>query len=213
MVNIDKIKNLAREKGIKIKHICAEVGRAETYLSNIKNGQDRMTPDRLEKIANILGTTAEYLTDKTEQKEKPTIELSNDSHIINLGEKLRQLRYGKNLTQQQVADRLKIDVSEYKSYEDGASEPNANVIKKIARLYGISIDYLLDAIDENEEKTPRRKLLEEQLKGASFALLRNPDNDSDELTDDELEEIVGLIHYVKSKKDFRPKYMDWKDPK
>lgn len=70
MVNIDKIKLLAREKGIKIKFICSQLGLAETYLSNVKNGKDRMTDERLKIIADILDTTTAYLLDETDIKEK-----------------------------------------------------------------------------------------------------------------------------------------------
>lgn len=66
MVNIDKIKSLAKSKGIKIKYICNQLGLSETYLSNCKNGKDRMTDDRLFKIAQILNTTYDYLTDLTD---------------------------------------------------------------------------------------------------------------------------------------------------
>ena len=72
MVNIDKIKSLAKEKGIKIKYLCSKLGLAETYLSNVKNGKDRMTEERLKVIADILNTTPEYLKDETDNKEKPS---------------------------------------------------------------------------------------------------------------------------------------------
>ena len=68
-VNIGKIKELAKSRGIKIKFICSQLGLSETYLSNVKNGKDRMTEERLFKIAEILGTTFEYLTDMTDDPE------------------------------------------------------------------------------------------------------------------------------------------------
>ena len=68
-VNIQKIKDLARAKGIKIKFICSELGLSETYLSNVKNGKDKMTEERLLKIASILGTSFEYLIDLTDDPE------------------------------------------------------------------------------------------------------------------------------------------------
>lgn len=71
MVNIDKIKTLAKEKGISISHLCAKVGMGRGYLSDVKNGKNTMTEDRLVIIAEALNTTKEYLTDKTEQKNKP----------------------------------------------------------------------------------------------------------------------------------------------
>ena len=68
-VNIGKIKELAKSRGIKIKFICSQLGLSETYLSNVKNGKDRMTEERLFKIAKILGTSFEYLTDMTDDPE------------------------------------------------------------------------------------------------------------------------------------------------
>lgn len=86
MCNIDKIKTLAREKGVKIKYICSQLGLAETYLSNVKNGKDRMTRERLERIAEILETTVAYLTDETDDpapKEKEPVQaLSEEDDLI-----------------------------------------------------------------------------------------------------------------------------------
>lgn len=66
-MNVNKIKSLAKDQGIKIKFICSQLGLSETYLSNVKNGKDRMTEERLEKIADILHTTPEYLRDETDE--------------------------------------------------------------------------------------------------------------------------------------------------
>lgn len=84
---IDRIKLLAREHGIKIKYICEKLGLAETYLSNVKNGKDRMTDARLNIIADILHTTPEYLNGETDEKEKPATGLPSDG----LSEKKIQL--------------------------------------------------------------------------------------------------------------------------
>ena len=72
LVNIDKIKSLAKDQGIKIKFICAQLSLAEGYLSNVQSGKTVMTEERLEKIADILHTTPEYLRDETDIKEKPS---------------------------------------------------------------------------------------------------------------------------------------------
>ena len=85
MVNIDRIKELAKEKGIKIKYICSQLGLAETYLSNVKNGKDRMTDERLQKIADILDTTVEYLTGESDEKESSvgiTVSLTSEESAL-----------------------------------------------------------------------------------------------------------------------------------
>ena len=78
MADIQRIKALAREQGIKIKYLCAQLGLAETYLSNVQNGRDRMTDERLERIAELLNTTPAYLNGETDEKKKPL-----DSYLPN----------------------------------------------------------------------------------------------------------------------------------
>ena len=104
MCNIDRIKNLAKEKGIKIKYICAQLGLAETYLSNVKNGKDRMTNDRLSRIAVMLDTTVDYLADLTDDptpKKKEPVEALDEVdaevlailHGMSVEDKLELLEY------------------------------------------------------------------------------------------------------------------------
>lgn len=57
---------------------------------------------------------------------------------------LRKLREENALTQRQVAVVLGIDRSTYAYYELGRSHPDINGIKKLATLYKISIDELLE---------------------------------------------------------------------
>lgn len=92
-VNIDKVKCTARAQGMKIKYICGELGLAETYLSNVKNGKDRMTDDRLYKIADILGTSYEYLTDQTDDPRPLSAVLAEQAE--DGSEKLLHLLMGK----------------------------------------------------------------------------------------------------------------------
>lgn len=61
-----------------------------------------------------------------------------------LGTKLKQLRIESGLTQTYVGAKLNIGNKTISDYERGISEPDTTVLKELARLYGISIDELLD---------------------------------------------------------------------
>ena len=56
---------------------------------------------------------------------------------------LQELRNEKGLTQQKVADYLKIDRSNYSKYELGKLEISIDMIRKLTKLYSVSADYLL----------------------------------------------------------------------
>lgn len=64
------------------------------------------------------------------------------------GERLRELREKKQLTQQQVGDLIDKTRTTINAYEIGKTIPPANVVKKLALLYGVTTDYLLTDIDK-----------------------------------------------------------------
>ena len=66
MVNVQKIKDLAKSQGISLAFICADLGIVRSYFHNVAYGKTTITDDRLERIARILHTTPEYLKDETE---------------------------------------------------------------------------------------------------------------------------------------------------
>ena len=61
-----------------------------------------------------------------------------------LGERLKFLRAKNGFTQKQVSEALSIDRSTYTYYEIGKTNPDVNMLRKLSRLYNISIDYLLE---------------------------------------------------------------------
>lgn len=58
--------------------------------------------------------------------------------------KLKELRKEKGLTQQDIANLLKIPKSTYGFYEVGKTEPNIETLKKLANFYDVSLDFLCD---------------------------------------------------------------------
>lgn len=68
-----------------------------------------------------------------------------------LKDTLKELRKNGHLSQQQVADILQINRSTYAYYETGKSKPKLSTLKKLAAIYGISIDSLLGREEEFDE--------------------------------------------------------------
>jgi transcriptional regulator with XRE-family HTH domain len=66
---------------------------------------------------------------------------------MQIGERIKQLRREKCLTQQQIANTLKIDRSNYSKYELGKLEVNNEMLIKLATLFDVSTDYILGLED------------------------------------------------------------------
>ena len=63
--------------------------------------------------------------------------------------RLKDLRKGKGISQEQVAHDLGLSLRGYQNYEYGQREPNIEMILKLAEYYNVTTDYLLE-----KESTP-----------------------------------------------------------
>ena len=61
-VNVDRIKEFAKSKGITMKFLCDCLGKRRTFLTDVRRGVDHIDENELSIIADKLNTTVEYLT-------------------------------------------------------------------------------------------------------------------------------------------------------
>ena len=59
----------------------------------------------------------------------------------NIGSKLRTLRKGRKLSQEEAARRLNITRASVSNYEVGRRSPHLSELKRIAEFYGVGLDY------------------------------------------------------------------------
>lgn len=64
------------------------------------------------------------------------------------GDRLRQIREVRGLTQEELADRLEIGQSQLARYEAGKADPSLEVVARFARVLDVSTDWLLGLASE-----------------------------------------------------------------
>lgn len=62
---------------------------------------------------------------------------------IDLGTRLKISRKRKGLSQKEAADKLNISNAVLSNYERNKRDPDTEILKKMAKLYSVSVDYLL----------------------------------------------------------------------
>lgn len=62
---------------------------------------------------------------------------------MSLGAKLRELRREKNWSQGQLGIKIGIHEKHISRYENDKSKPSTAILRKIADVFGVSVDYLL----------------------------------------------------------------------
>lgn len=102
------------------------------------------------------------------------------------GEKLKQLRKQQKLTQEELAKILDVARTTYSSYEQGRRMPDPEIQKRIAEYFNVSLDFL-HGREENELEITNGKVM---------TIAAHIDDDT---SDEEMEEILDYIAYIKSK--------------
>lgn len=72
--------------------------------------------------------------------------------FLGFGERMKQLRLLKKLTQEELAKKLNLSKSNISKYEANTVEPNLHTLRAIAELFDVSIDYLVGKTDEQSNK-------------------------------------------------------------
>lgn len=72
MIEVDRIKERAKAKDISLKKLYKELELPQEYLRDVNAGKSSLSEVRLNKIADFLDTTPEYLRGETDEKNKPT---------------------------------------------------------------------------------------------------------------------------------------------
>jgi transcriptional regulator with XRE-family HTH domain len=87
--------------------------------------------------------------------------------MIYLGENLKKYRVLKNLTQEEVAEHLSITPQSVSKWERAESIPDITVLKSIADLFGVTVDYLL----EEEHKSSKTIIVANKNKKKFYGII------------------------------------------
>lgn len=74
--------------------------------------------------------------------------------MAHIGDKLKTLRKGRKLTQDQIADAFGISRGAVSNYEIGRRRPNIQELQAFAKFYGVPLDYF------GEEETQKDELFD-----------------------------------------------------
>lgn len=83
---------------------------------------------------------------------------------MTLGEKLFQLRKEKNLSQEEVAEKLNVSRQTISKWETDQSSPDLDKIVPLCELYEISTDYLLTGKKKEKRKEEEKQVSTNQMK-------------------------------------------------
>ena len=106
---------------------------------------------------------------------------------MNLGDKIKRIRYKYNISQEELAETLEINRNYLSRIENNKSLPSADILVKLALAYNISVDNLLDLnlddmFDDRKDK------------------IRKINNFCEKLDNNDLDFVINLLSIMSNKK-------------
>lgn len=74
---------------------------------------------------------------------------------MKLGDKIKKLREGKNISQKELAKEIGVTDAMVSMYENDKKNPSLEVITKLAAFFNVSTDYLLGAETMQDSEMPK----------------------------------------------------------
>ncbi len=72
---------------------------------------------------------------------------------MNFGERLKELRNKKKMSQSDLAELTGLHYTQIGRYEKNKSLPSSDILKKLAEIFSVSIDYLIEGSTEDAAKS------------------------------------------------------------
>ena len=112
---------------------------------------------------------------------------------MSLGERLKRLRVQKDLSQQELADMLKINRATLGNWEVDRTTPGYTALCKLAKHFNVTVDYLLngEARKVSEDGVPYIVMSPEEMD--LFAEMK-------QLSEDDKKMVFSLVNHLRRKK-------------
>lgn len=150
MVDIDKIKVLAKMSGLKLSRLCAELGEDPSYFNKVQQGRRKMDDARVSYIADRLGVTYETLMKGSKSIETfiSNPDLSRISNPEFSFERFNKLRQKKGLLPGYVETYLNLPQGYIKRVEAGEIDFTPRQLVQLSVLLDTTYEYLMGITDD-----------------------------------------------------------------
>lgn len=113
---------------------------------------------------------------------------------------IKKLREDKGISQQRLAEAIKVSRSTVAMWETGGSQPDIEMLIRMSLFFSVSVDYLLGRVDV---QSPTDNLIATTLSSQDNQTSQQEQslmNEIADLNDEELQDVLDYIRFKKSKR-------------
>lgn len=133
----DRLYSLRVRHGFSQAQVIAQTGIKQSSYSNYEAGLYVPDINTICDLSDVFAVSIDYLCGYADT----SLRVSN-TKISNLPDRLKELRKLKHLTQEATGSRIGVTQTNYSAYERGRFIPPLDKVHALAKLHGVSMDYL-----------------------------------------------------------------------
>ena len=138
----DRLKELREDNDLKLYEIAEKLKVNKNTYAHWETLQNDIPIEKLNDLANYYHTTLDYVTGLTRTHKKVANNKKINMSIFR--ERIKKLRLENNYNQEYIASQLGLSQKTYSNIETGRYTPRTFKIYLLAKIYHVSLDYLLD---------------------------------------------------------------------
>lgn len=126
-----------------------------------------------------------------------------DVDMNRLGERLKNLRENRGITQKFLAEKIGVKANTLSGYESGRREPDAETLRKMADYYEVTMDYLLGRTRDPKFSQATEKIVNDIDLGSNVDDLMKKYNlmfNGEKLPKEDVEKITQVVKTLMSMK-------------
>ena len=143
MAYYPRLKDLREDRDLTQKEVAEMIGKSRSGYSNYESGACDIPTEVLIILAEYYCTSIDYLLGETQEIARHPLKNSEENRY-------KALRKKNALNQIELAKRIGMSQIGYSKYETGRCGTPTIILIKLARIYNVSIDYLLGLTDVEE---------------------------------------------------------------
>lgn len=155
MVNFDKLQKLIKEKGLSQSFVSEKLGMSRNYIKDCKRLNSDLPSQRIAAIADLLGTTVEYLCDKESEIVYSAIKQYESQHPV---------------AWQSIADATGLNTTQIGGWSSGVSDDYMGFLPELSQLLKIPEDILIGKVARHQEPTYQATALYDAFINAPFEI-------------------------------------------
>lgn len=144
---LKRIKDLRDKYDIIQKDLAKILGISKSTYSRWETDENIIPLNHLNDLCNYFKVSMDYMTGLTDEKQYKDTNTKLNKKII--GNRIKEFRKEKDLTQEELAEIIHTSHSTISSYENGKTMILTAFAFEISKKYNISLDYLVGRTNKN----------------------------------------------------------------